>query len=166
MQLKRALRHLFATHWSTERRFTPQVLADIQKTISTVESQHAGEIRFVVETALHPLQLWHDMSPRQRALQVFAHLHVWDTHHNNGVLIYVLLADRAVEILADRGLAAHIAQGEWDQICRQMEEHYRANDFGRGSVAGIERIGRLLGRHFPGSPGTGTPELPNQPVLL
>jgi uncharacterized membrane protein len=166
MRMKRALRHLFATHWGTRRRFTPQVLADIQKAIAQVESQHPGALRFAVETALHPAELWHDMSPRQRALQVFAHLHVWDTHHNNGVLIYVLLADRAVEILADRGLAAHIAQGEWDQICREMERHYRANDFGRGSVAGIEQIGRLLGRHFPGSQGSATPELPNQPVLL
>jgi uncharacterized membrane protein len=166
MQLARALRHLFATHWGTRRRFTPQVLSDIEKTIEAVESQHAGEIRFVVETALHPAQLWHDMSPRQRALQVFAHLHVWDTHHNNGVLIYVLLADRAVEILADRGLTAHIAPGEWDQICREMERHYRAKDFGRGSVAGIEAVGRLLGQHFPGGLSSGTPELPNQPVLL
>ena len=166
MHLKRALRHLFATHWSTRRCFTPQVLSDIQKAIAQVESQHAGAIRFAVEAALHPAELWHDMSPRQRALQVFAHLHVWDTHDNNGVLIYVLLADRAVEILADRGLAAHIAPAEWDQICREMERHYRANDFGRGSVAGIEQIGRLLARHFPGGHGGGTPELPNQPVLL
>jgi uncharacterized membrane protein len=166
MQFKRALRHLLATHWGTRRRFTPQVLAAIQQAIAQVESQHAGEIRFAVETALHPAELWHDMSPRQRALQAFAHLHVWDTHHNNGVLIYVLLADRAVEILADRGITAHIAQSEWDQICREMERHYRANDFGRGSVAGIEQIGHLLGRHFPGSHGSGTPELPNQPVLL
>jgi uncharacterized membrane protein len=166
MQIKRALRHLFATHCGTRRRFTPQVLAAIQQAIAQVESQRAGEIRFAVETALHPAELWHDMSPRQRALQAFAHLHVWDTHHNNGVLIYVLLADRAVEILADRGIAAHIAQSEWDQICREMERHYRANDFGRGSVAGIEQIGRLLGRHFPGSHSGGTPELPNQPVLL
>ncbi|HEY4773172.1 MAG TPA: TPM domain-containing protein [Steroidobacteraceae bacterium] len=166
MRMKRALRHLFATHWGTRRRFTPQVLADIQKAIAQVESQHPGALRFAVETALHPAELWHDMSPRQRAVQVFAHLLVWDTHHNNGVLIYVLLADRAVEILADRGLAAHIAQSEWDQICRAMERHYRASDFGRGSVAGIEQIGRLLERHFPGSHGSSTPELPNQPVLL
>jgi uncharacterized membrane protein len=166
MQIARMLRHLFATRWGTRRKFTPGVLADIEKTISRVEAQHTGEIRFAVESALHPAELWHDLSPRQRALQVFAHLHVWDTHHNNGVLIYVLLADRAVEILADRGLAAHIAQGEWDQICREMERHYRANDFGRGSIAGIEAIGALLGRHFPGAHGSGTSELPNQPVLL
>src|ERR1700733_6691374 len=166
MRMKRALRHLFATHWGTRRRFTPQVLAAIQEAIAQVESQHAGEIRFAVETALHPAELWHDMSPRQRALQAFAHLHVWDTHHNNGVLIYVLLADRAVEILADRGIAAQVQQAEWDQICREMERHYRAGDFGRGSAAGVLQVGRLLERHFPGSRGAGMNELPNQPVLL
>lgn len=166
MKLGRALRHLFATHWSTHRRFTPQVLTDIEATISEVESQHAGEIRFAVETALHPAELWRDLSPRQRALQVFAHLGVWDTVHNNGVLIYVLLADRAVEILADRGLAAQVQQGEWDHICREMERHYRAGDFGRGSIAGVRHVGLLLARHFPGSRGAGTNELPNQPVLL
>jgi uncharacterized membrane protein len=166
MKLGRALRHLFATHWSTHRRFTPQVLTDIETTISQVESQHAGEIRFVVETALHPAELWAGLTPRQRALQVFAHLGVWDTLHNNGVLIYVLLADRAVEILADRGLAAQVAQSEWDQICREMERHYRTGDFGRGSIAGVQHVGRLLERHFPGSRGADTHELPNQPVLL
>jgi uncharacterized membrane protein len=166
MKLGRALRHLFATHWSTRRRITAKVLSDIETTISQVESQHAGEIRFVVETALHPAELWRDLSPRARALQVFAHLGVWDTLHNNGVLIYVLLADRAVEILADRGLAAQVAPGEWEQICREMERHYRAGDFGSGSVAGVQQVGRLLERHFPGSRGQGANELPNQPVLL
>jgi uncharacterized membrane protein len=166
MKFGRALRHLFATHWSTRRRFTPRVLADIEAAITQVESLHAGQIRFVVETALHPAELWQDLTPRQRALQVFAHLGVWDTLHNNGVLIYVLLADRAVEILADRGLATRVAQPEWDQICREMERHYRVGDFGRGSIAGVQHIGRLLERHFPGNAGGGANELPNQPVLL
>ena len=166
MNLGRALRHLFATQWGTQRRFTPQVLADIAATITKVESQHDGEIRFVIETALHPADLWHDLAPRQRALQVFAHLGVWDTIHNNGVLIYVLRADRAVEILADRGLAARVSQGEWEEICREMERHFRSGDFSRGSIAGIEQVGRLLERHFPGGRGASANELPNQPVLL
>jgi uncharacterized membrane protein len=165
MKLSRSLRHLATTHWRTRKRFTPGVLAEIEAAISEVEAHHAGEIRFVVETALDVPELWHDMSPRQRALQVFGHLGVWDTANNNGVLIYVLLADRAVEILADRGIAAHVAPQEWDQICRAVERHYRAGDFGRGSVAGVHSVGRLLARHFPGDRG-GTDELPNQPVLL
>ena len=166
MSLGRALRHLFATHWSTGRRFTPHVLSNIEKTISQVESQHAGEIRFVVETALHPAELWHGLTPRQRALQVFAHLGIWDTEHNNGVLIYVLLADRRVEILADRGIASRVQQSQWDEICRETQRHYRARDFGAGSIAAVEHVGRLLGRHFPGRPKSHANELPNQPVLL
>jgi uncharacterized membrane protein len=166
MNVARTLRHLFATHWGTRRRFTPHVLGNIEKTIAQVESQHAGEIRFVVETALHPLELWRGLTPRQRALQVFAQLGIWDTEHNNGVLIYVLLADRAVEILADRGIAAQVAAAEWQQICREMEHHYGAGDFGRGSVAGVLQVGRLLERHFPGARGSGRDELPNKPLLL
>jgi len=166
MKLGRFIRHLFATHWSTERRFTPEVLAGIEASISQVESQHAGEIRFVIETALHPAALWRDLAPRERALQMFSLLRVWDTAQNNGVLIYVLRADRAVEILADRGLAARVPQAEWDEICRQMERHFRSGEFGRASVAGVEHIGRLLARHFPNAGGTGANELPNQPVLL
>jgi len=166
MRIGRAIRHLFATHWSTERRFTPAVLAAIESSITAVEAQHAGEIRFVIETALHPAALWHDLAPRARALQVFGQLRVWDTAQNNGVLIYVLLADRDVEILADRGLAAQVPQREWDEICREMERHFRSGEFGRASVHGVEHIGRLLARHFPNVDGPRANELPNQPVLL
>ncbi len=90
---------------------------------------------------------------------------MWDTAHNNGVLIYVLMADRVVEIIADRGIAARVAQPEWEAVCRQMELHYRAGRFREGSIAGIEGVGALLGRHFPGR-HHGDHELPNQPVLL
>jgi uncharacterized membrane protein len=166
MKPARAIRHLFATHWGTKRRFTPAVLAAIEATVSQVESQHAGEIRFVIETALHPALLWHDLAPRERALQVFSQLRVWDTAQNNGVLIYVLLADRVVEILADRGLAERVPQVEWDEICREMERHFKSGDFARAAVAGVQRIGALLARHFPNSGGTRGNELPNQPVLL
>jgi uncharacterized membrane protein len=166
MKPGRALRHLFATHWSTARRFTPAVLAGIEASIAQVESEHAGEIRFVIETALHPAALWHDLASRERALQVFGQLRVWDTAHNNGVLIYVLLADRDVEILADRGLAERVPQAAWDAICREMEQHFRGGDYGRASLAGVQLVGRLLARHFPNDGGTRANELPNQPVLL
>ena len=166
MKFGRALRHLFATHSGTERRFTPAVLATIEASIAQVEAQHAGEIRFVIETALNPAELWRDLAPRARALEVFSHLRVWDTSHNNGVLIYVLIADRDVEILADRGLAERVPQAEWDAICREMEQHFRSGDFGRASVAGVRCVGRILARHFPSNGGSGTNELPNQPVML
>jgi uncharacterized membrane protein len=165
MKFLRLLRNLATTRWSTRRHFTPQVRAAVAQAIRECEERHAGEIRFVVETALDLPELWHDLPPRQRALQLFGALGVWDTEHNNGVLIYVLMADRVVEIIADRGIAARIAPAEWQSVCRQMEHHYRAGRFGDGSVVGILGVGALLGRHFPGSRGSDH-ELPDQPVLL
>jgi uncharacterized membrane protein len=165
MKFLRLIRHLATTRWSTRRQFTPQVRDTIEQAIGSCEAQHAGEIRFVVETAFDLPELWRDLPPRQRALQLFGQLGVWDTAHNNGVLIYVLMADRVVEIIADRGIAARIAQPEWEAVCRQMELHYRAGRFREGSIAGIEGVAALLGRHFPGRHPSDH-ELPNQPVLL
>lgn len=165
MKLQRLLRHLLSTHFSTRRRFPPPVRAAIEQAIKECEARHAGEIRFVVETAFDLPELWHDLAPRQRALQLFGQLGVWDTAHNNGVLIYVDLADRVVEIVADRGIAAHVPPAEWAAVCRQMEHHYREGRFREGSVVGVLGVGALLGRHFPGKP-RGPNELPDQPVLL
>lgn len=165
MKFFRLMRHIATTRWSTRRHFTAQVRAAIERAIRDCESRHAGEIRFVVETAFDLPELWHDLPARQRALQLFGQLGVWDTAHNNGVLIYVLMADQVVEIIADRGIAARIAQAEWEAVCRQMELHYRAGRFREGSIAGIEGVGALLGRHFPGRSHSDN-ELPSQPVLL
>ena len=165
MNLLRLLRHLATTRWSTRRHFTPRVRKAIEEAIGECESRHAGQIRFVVETAFDLPELWHDLTPRRRAVQLFGLLGVWDTEHNNGVLIYVLMADRVVEIVADRGIAARITPGEWQAVCRQMEHHFRQGRFGEGSVLGVLGVGALLGRHFPGAAGAGQ-ELPNQPVLL
>lgn len=98
MKLLRLLRHLGTTRWSTRRRFGPPARAAIEAAITECEQRHGGELRFIVETALDLPELWHDLTPRARALQVFGQFGVWNTEHNNGVLIYVLLADRAVEI--------------------------------------------------------------------
>jgi len=165
MKITRLLRHLATTRFSTRRHFPRPVLAAIEQAIRECETRHAGEIRFVVETAFDIPELWHDLAPRQRALQLFGQLGVWDTAHNNGVLIYVLMADRVVEIVADRGIAARVAQAEWGSVCRQMEHHYREGRFREGSVAGVLGVGAILGRHFPGE-GGGANELPDQPVLL
>src|ERR1700716_737839 len=165
MNAGRFLRHIFFTRWTTRRHFTPRVLADIEVAIREAESLHAGEIRFVVQTALDLPDLVQDLPPRQRAMQVFGQLGVWDTAQNNGVLIYLLLADHIVEIVADRGIAARIAQSEWDGVCREREAHSREGRFGEGSGAGVRGVGRLLPRHFPGRRGNAD-ELPNQPVLL
>jgi uncharacterized membrane protein YgcG len=165
MKLKRLIRHLLTTRWSTRRYFPHEVRAAIEQAIGECESRHAGEIRFVVETAFDLPELWHDLAPRRRAVQVFGQLGVWDTAENNGVLIYVLMADRVVEIVADRGIASRIPQKEWDTVCRQMQQHFRAGRFREGSVVGILGVGALLGRHFPGK-ASGRNELPDQPVLL
>lgn len=165
MKLGRLLRHSFTSRWSVRRRFTPSVLARIEAAIREVESQHAGEIRFVVEASLDLPTLLRNESARARALEVFGRLGVWDTAENNGVLIYVVLADRDVEILADRGIAARVPQDDWERVCREMEGHYGAGRFEEGSIAGVRGVGLFLARHFPG----GRPdvdELPNQPVLL
>jgi uncharacterized membrane protein len=161
----RFLRHIFFTRWTTRRHFSPRVLAQIEAAIREVEAGHAGEIRFVIETALDLADLVQDLSSRRRAMQVFGHLGVWDTAQNNGVLIYLLLADHVVEIVADRGIAPCVPQSEWDEVCREMERHFRDKRFAEGSVAGVRAVGGLLSRHFPGR-GPDADELPNQPVLL
>ncbi len=165
MRLLRLLRHIVTTRWSTRQHFPRPVRDAIEQAISECEQRHGGEIRFVVESSLDLPELWRGLPPRQRALQLFGQFGVWNTEHNNGVLIYVLMADHDVEIIADRGIAARVTQAEWQAVCRQMEHHYRAGRFGDGSIGGILGVGALLGRHFPGAKG-GDNELPNQPVLL
>lgn len=165
MQLQRLPRHLFASHWRTRRQFTPQIQAQIEAAITAAEATHDGQIRFAIETALHLSQLLRGLTPRQRALQVFAQLHVWDTQANNGVLIYVSMADRAVEIIADRGIAARVASAQWDGVCREVEKYYRASQFADGSLAAITGVAHLLRQQFPAGDGPEN-ELPNQPVLL
>ena len=165
MQIARTLRHLFSTRWGTRRRFTPSVLAKIEEGIARLERLHAGEIRFAVETAFDLPELWYGLTPRQRAVLVFGHLGVWDTAGNNGVLIYVLMADHAVEIVADRAIAARVPQQDWDAVCREMETHFRADRFAEGSDAGIAGVGHLLAAHFPGQGGDRN-EQPDAPVLL
>jgi uncharacterized membrane protein len=168
MKVGRVIRHATATHWRTRRLFPSSTLDAIEQAIARAEQAHSGEIRFAIETALTPLHVWHGLSPRARALAVFGELRVWDTEHNNGVLIYVLLADRAVEIVADRGMKGRVSAAEWEAVCRLMEAHFRAGRFEAGSVAGVEAVGALLARHFPPQAGQPDPpnELPDRPALL
>jgi uncharacterized membrane protein len=165
VQLTRTLRHLFSTRWGTRRRFTPAVLRRIEAAIADVERRHAGEIRFAVETAFDLPELWYGATPRERAIQVFGHLGVWDTAGNNGVLIYVLMADRDVEIVADRAIAARVPAADWEAVCREMEAEFRDGRFAQGAEAGIAGVGRLLAAHFPGA-GADRNEQPDRPVLL
>jgi uncharacterized membrane protein len=161
----RILRHLLLPGFVARRRFSPSVFAEIERAIREVEALHAGEIRFAVETALDAARLWRNVTPRQCAIDAFSHLRVWDTAHNNGILIYVLPADRDVEIVADRAIAERVSQAEWEAVCRAMEAHFRAGRFAEGAVAGVEGVGRLLAQHFPRAGGDRN-ELPDRPVLL
>src|SRR5688572_9697043 len=165
MSLGRALRHLFSSRWGTRRRFTADVRARIEKGIAALEHRHAGEIRFAIETAFDLPELWYGTTPRGRAVLVFGHLGVWDTEGNNGVLIYLLMADHDVEIVADRAIAARVPPAEWEAVCRDMEEHFRAGRYAEGAEAGINGVGALLARHFPGQVGDRN-EQPDAPVFL
>ena len=165
MALLRWIRHLTCSARRTRTLFPSAVLDDIEAAIGAAESRHAGEIRFVIETSLPWPLLWRRCSARDRALELFARLHVWDTEANNGVLIYVLRAERAVEIIADRGINARVSEAEWQSVCREVEAHYRAGRYAEGSRAAVAGVARRLALHFPAARGSDN-ELPNQPILI
>jgi uncharacterized membrane protein len=151
---------------AVRRTFSEAALTAIEKAIEKSEGSHRGEIRFAVEAALDTLPLLKDQSGRERAVEVFSHLRVWDTEHNNGVLVYLLLADRDVEIIADRGVNVRVRTKEWESICREMEAAFAQGQFERGVIAGIDAIGRHLREHFPAETAGGENELPDRPVIL
>ena len=165
MDLARFWRHVRMTPFSAGRCFPSATLDDIQREVAAQEARHRGEIRFVVEAELSTGLLWRGVEPRQRARQVFALQGVWNTEENIGVLIYVLLADRAVEIVADRGIAARVDETEWVAVCRTMEARFREGRFREGAVEGVRGVAAVLGRHFPGrEPGRN--ELPDRPLVM
>jgi uncharacterized membrane protein len=162
---KRLARHLLMTPWQLRRDFSPRTLEAIQAEIAASERKHAGQIRFAVEGSLPRIDLLRQQSARERALEVFSLLRVWDTEQNNGVLIYLLLADRDVEIVADRGMAARVSAQEWESICQVMEQAFRQGRFEEGALEGIRAVTRLMVVHFPASTEEGN-ELPDQPVVM
>ncbi len=165
MGIKRISRHLIEHRWRLRRLFPKAVLDAIEQAIKSGEATHRGQVRFVVEGALDGAPLLRDQPARERALDVFSHLRIWDTAHNNGVLIYLLLADRDVEIVADRGIHAKVGAEGWEAICRMMEADFRGGHFQRGVIEGIEAVSRELAKHFPAD-GPGPNELPDAPVVL
>jgi len=165
MGIKRIGRHLLHHRWREKRDFPPKVLAAIEQAIKAGEATHSGQVRFVVEGSLDGAPLFRDQPARERALDVFSQLRIWDTEHNNGVLIYLLLADRDVEIVADRGIDTHIGTAGWEKICVDMEAEFRAGNFERGVIKGIEAVSRQLAAYFPPHAG-GRNELPDAPVVI
>jgi uncharacterized membrane protein len=149
MNLQRIGKHLLSIHWQVDRAFPAEIMTEIEAAIKASKTAHVGEISFTVEGALHSTPLFKDRSSRDRALEIFAERRVWDTEHRNGLLIYLLLADRAVEIVADRGISARVDPHEWESICRTMEDAFRRGHFEDGVISGIEAVTQLLVEHFP-----------------
>ena len=165
MSLSRIFRHLIA-EGSARRHFPERVLDAIQSAVAAGEQCHQEQVCFAAEGALPLRDLWRGRTPRDRAREAFAHLRVWDTEHNTGVLVYVLLADHAIEILADRGIAAKVPESEWVDICKRMQAHFIAGDFERGAVEGVTAVSDILARHFPADGTARANELPDRPVVL
>ena len=165
MNFRRVLRHLLMTRWQERRAFPASALGAIREAITGSERRHSGQIRFAVEGALHGMRLLRGQSPRQRALEVFANLHLWDTERRNGVLIYLLLADRAVEIVVDRGAHLCAETAHWQRICRDMEAMFRDGRYPDGVIGGIEAVTQVMSEHFP---PTDPPDrnLPDDPVVM
>ena len=149
MGIRRIGKHLLAAPLAGAAHFPPNVLAAIEQAIKAGEATHSGQVRFVVEGALDGAPLFRNQPARERALDIFSQLRIWDTAHNNGVLIYLLLADRNVEIIADRGIDAKVGAAGWEKICAEMETDFRARNFERGVIKGIEAVSRELAKHFP-----------------
>ncbi len=166
--IKRFLRHLFSIPWQVGRYFPASCLKEIELAIKASEVKHLGEIRFVIEANLHPREIFLNKTPKKRALELFSQLGIWDTEHNNGVLIYICLADRGVEIVADRGVHQHVGNVGWESICQTMEKHFRAGEFNTGALQGINLVGELLAEHFPVEGNVKIPlnELPNAPLII
>lgn len=161
----RLLRHVFDIA-SAKRRFPSSTLDAIQAAIASSEHRHLGEIVFAVEGSLRAGSIVRGINARARAHEVFARLRVWNTENNSGVLVYVLLADHAIEIVADRGVSKKIDASEWPVICGLMQQHFVRADYERGAIAGVEAVGELLARHFPANGERNRDELPDRPVLL
>jgi uncharacterized membrane protein len=164
-RLKRLARHLATDHRAVRKVFPPEALARIEAATTAGERNHAGQVRFVVEAALPLPLVMSRQTPHERALDVFGRLRIWDTEGNSGVLVYVLLADRKVEIVADRGIHREVGQAEWQAICHTMEIAFRNGRFADGAVTGIDAVSALLSRHFPRT-GAAINELPDGPVVL
>lgn len=166
MRLVRFLRHVAVPHWLVRRSLSAADVMKIQKAIRESETHHLAELAFVVEGGLPLAHLFAPKPARTRAEELFASLRVWDTEHNSGVLVYVQLVDHRIEIVADRGIAARVAQVEWDAICRAMEAAFREGRFAEGALHAIGRCTALLAAHFPSDGRRNPNELPDRPVVL
>ena len=165
-RLQRMLRHRWLDDADTRGAIPPPLAQRLAERVAASERRHTGEIRIYVEAGLPLSYLWRDARPRERAIAMFGKLGVWDTAQNNGVLIYLLLAEHAIEIVADRGLARHVPEGQWQEVVRHMSEAFRAGRYEEGLAQAVDEVTGLLERHFPVDGAAANPnELPDQPIL-
>lgn len=167
--LKRFMRHFAASYWQVYRCFPQPVLEAIRHAIEKAEVRQGGEIQFVIEAGLSPVQLLTQLTSRDRALALFSELRVWDTENNNGVLIYVLLGDRAVEILADRSVQHRLdlnptSQQNWTQILNALRQAFANGHYQSGAVATVDAVAAELSKFFP--PGGAANELSDEVRLI
>lgn len=147
-RLGRVFRHLFTWQSSVDKAFSASRFEVIEQAIAKTESTHGCEIAFVVEASLSPRQIWRNSSARERALEMFGRFGVWDTELNNGVLLYVLFADRSVELVVDRAISKRVEQSVWDGIVKELTSQFAGQEYGAASVNAVEKIGRVLSTHF------------------
>jgi uncharacterized membrane protein len=163
-RLLRILKHRAFDDTDTRRAFGPALLERLRQRVATSEQRHSGEIRVCVEAGLPLSYLWRGAGARERALDMFGALRVWDTEHNNGVLIYLLLAEHAIEIVADRGLNAHVSHDDWAGVVAGMRDAFRARRYEEGLNAAIDAVDAVLARHFAVDAAAVNPnELPDAP---
>lgn len=161
----RVLAHLLKSPATLYRYFPSHALTAIEQAVEASEAKHRAEIRVAIEVALDLKALWRVRTARERALEVFAELGVWNCRERNGVLIYVLLAERKVEIVADRGFDGRVSEGEWQRVCTVMERELAAGRWRDGMLVGIEAATALLSREFPAN-GSNVDEQQNRPAVL
>ena len=165
IHFSRLFKHLFATSRQTKKHFPLSGLQLIEDRIAESEIGHSGQIRVVIETTLSPYAIWHQQSSRERAIEVFSLQKIWDTENNNGVLIYLLMADHAFEIIADRGVHQKVGDEFWKKVCEMMEIHLKNSDFQTGVLTGIYEIDQILRQFYPASVITPN-ELSDEPILI
>lgn len=161
----RILKHRWLDETDTRRALGDAALDRLAARVRSSEQRHHGEIRICVEAGLPLSYLWRGLSARDRAITLFGKLRVWDTEANNGVLIYVLLAEHAIEIVCDRAAARQVPQGHWDGLVARLREAFRAGRFEAGLAEAVDAVDALLAQHFPAAAGAANPnELPDRPL--
>ena len=143
-RFSRLFEHLLSHPWQVNRYFCDKGLNAIEQAITQSEARHTGEIRFVVETGLDLYEVIFNKTPRKRAIELFSLLRMWDTEHNNGVLIYLMLADHDIEIVADRGIDKQVGHARWNVICNEIETRFKRGEFEGGVLQGIVEISAEL----------------------